>query len=80
MYKFWINKPSNLYSQSTKYRNKNTMKFEIETIKSSRCDYSVSYILLTGDVSVTSNRVGSIALKNCTPFIRFIIHVNDVTY
>ena len=34
----------------------NFIKFETESIKSSLCDYSNPFILVTGDVTVNANR------------------------
>ena len=44
-------------SQTTivKYKQGDTIKFEIETIKSSLCDYSDAFILVTGKIKVDAN-------------------------
>ena len=44
-------------SQTTivKYKQGDTIKFEIETIKSSLCDYSDALILVTGKIKVDAN-------------------------
>ena len=44
-------------SQTTivKYKQGDTIKFEIETIKSSLCDYSDPFILVTGKIKVDAN-------------------------
>ena len=41
-------------SQTTKgkYKQGDTIKFETETIKSSLCDYSDAFILVTGNITV----------------------------
>ena len=41
-------------SQTTtgKYKQSGTIKFETETIKSSLCDYSDAFILVTGNITV----------------------------
>ena len=44
------------------------IKFQTETIKSSVCDYSDTYILVTGDITVTANNDTDVAFKNCAPF------------
>ena len=43
-------------SQTTKgkYKQGDTIKFETETIKSSLCDYSDAFILVTGDITVNA--------------------------
>ena len=38
-----------------KYNQINSIKFETETIKSSLCDYSDAFILVTGDITVTAD-------------------------
>ena len=38
-----------------KYNPNNSIKFETETIKSSLCDYSDAFILVTGDITVASD-------------------------
>ena len=57
-------------SQTTKgkYMKGDTVKFETEIIKSSLCDYSNTFILLTGNVTVTPNNNTDVASKNCAPF------------
>ena len=37
-----------------KYKQGDTIKFETETIKSSLCDYSDAFILVTGDITVNA--------------------------
>ena len=58
------------YSQTTKgkYKQGNTIKFETETIKSSLCDYSDAFILVTGNITVEASNDTDVAFKNCAPF------------
>ena len=51
-----------------KYKQGDTIKFETETIKSSRCDYSDVFTLVTGNIAVTTNNDTDVAFKNCAPF------------
>ena len=51
-----------------KYDQNNSIKFETESIKSSLCDYSDPFILVTGDIAVTANNNSDVAFKNCAPF------------
>ena len=51
-----------------KYNPNNSIKFETESIKSSLCDYSDAFILVTGDTTVTANNDTYLAFKNCAPF------------
>ena len=48
-----------------KYSQNNSLKFETESVKSSLCDYSDTFILVTGDITVTRNNDTYVAFKNC---------------
>ena len=67
-------------SQTTKgkYKQGNTIKFETETIKSSLCDYSDAFILVTGNITVAANNDTDVAFKNCAPFSTCTTKINDV--
>ena len=67
-------------SQTTKgkYKPDNTIKFETETIKSSLCDYSDAFILVTGNITVDANNNTDVAFKNCAPFSTCTTKINDV--
>ena len=66
-------------SQTTKgkYKQGNTIKFETETIKSSLCDYSDAFILVTGNIAVTADNNTNVAFKNCAPFSICTTKIND---
>ena len=57
-------------SQTTKgkYKQDDTIKFETETIKSSLCDYSDVFILVTVNITADTNNNTDVAFKNCAPF------------
>ena len=67
-------------SQTTKgkYKQGDTIKFETETIKSSLCDYSDAFILVTGNITVATNNDTDVAFKNCAPFSTCRTVINDV--
>ena len=67
-------------SQTTKgkYKQGDTIKFETETIKSSLCDYSDAFILVTGNITVTANNDTNVAFKNCASFSTCEPVINDV--
>ena len=67
-------------SQTTKgkYKQDDTIKFETETIKSSFCDYSDAFILVTGNIAVTANNNTDLAFKNCTPSSTCKTVIDDV--
>ena len=61
-----------------KYKQGDTIKFEIETIKSSLCDYSDAFILVTGNITVAANNNTDAAFKNCAPFSTCTTKINDI--
>ena len=67
-------------SQITKGKCKqgDTIKFETETIKSSHCDYSDAFILVTGNNTVYTDNNTEVAFKNCAPFSICTTKTNDV--
>ena len=67
-------------SQTTKgkYKQGDTIKFETETIKSSLCDYSDAFILVTGNITVAADDNTDVAFKNCAPFSTCTTKINDV--
>ena len=67
-------------SQTTKgkYKQGDTIKFETEIIKSSLCDYSDAFILVTGNITVDVNNDTDVAFKNCAPFSTCTTEINDI--
>ena len=61
-----------------KYNQNNYIKFQTESIKSSLCDYSDAFILITGDQTVTADNDTDVAFKICAPFSKCNIETNDV--
>ena len=60
--------------------NENDLSIKLETkvIKSSLCDYSDAYILVTGDITATNYDANTkVAFKNCAPFTRCVTRIND---
>ena len=57
-------------SQTTKdkYKEGDTIKSETETIKSSLCDYSEAFGLVTGNITVNADNNADVAFKSCSPF------------
>ena len=60
-----------------KCNQNNSIKFETESIKSSLCDYSDVFILVTGDITVIADNDTDIAFKNCAPFSTCKTEIND---
>ena len=53
------------------------VKLETKVIKSNLCDYSDSYLLVTGDITETGGDANiRVAFKNCALFKRCITHIN----
>ena len=78
--KFAIKKWNVIDSQTTKvkYKQGDTIKFETGTIKSSLCDYSDAFILVTGNITVNAANDTDVAFKNCAPFSTCKTVINDV--
>ena len=52
--------------------------FETKVIKSSLCDYSGEYRLVTGDITAAGgNNITRVAFKNWAPFRSCVTHIND---
>ena len=60
------------------YKQGHNIKFETGSIKSSLCDYSDAFILVTGDITVYSDNNTDVALKNCVPFYTCTAKINDI--
>ena len=77
--KFATNKWYFIDSQSKgKYSHKNKIKFLTNSLKSSLCDYSDAYILVTGNITVTGGNANTkVAFKNCAPFKNCRTEIND---
>ena len=57
-----------------------TIKFETETIKSSLCDYSDAFILVTGNIAIAAGNNTNVAFTNCAPFSTCKTVINDVYF
>ena len=55
-----------------------TTKYDTKVIKPNLCDYSDTYILVTGDIKVAGIAANTnVAFKNCSTFTRCVTHMND---
>ena len=61
-----------------KYKQDVTIKFKTETIKSSLCDYSAAFNLVTGNITKEANNNTDVAFKNCAPFFTCTTKINDI--
>ena len=61
-----------------KYNRNSSIKFEAESIKSSVCEYSDAFMLVTGDITVTGDNKKNIVFKNCAPFSTCKTEFNEI--
>ena len=69
------------YRQSNwknKYNQNNSIKFTAESIKSSLCDSSDAFILVTGDITVNVDNNTDVIFKNFAPLSGCETKVNEV--
>ena len=65
-------------NKDTGENNPDTIKYDTRVLKPNLCDYADTYILVDGTIrAVTSNANSRLALKNCTPFIKCNLEIND---
>ena len=54
------------------------LNFLTNSLKSSLCDYSDAYILVTGNINVTGGNANTkVAFKNCAPFRKCRAEINE---
>ena len=68
------------YENERRLQQGDTIKFEIETIKSSLCDYSDAFILVTGNIAIAAGNNTDVAFTNCAPFSTCKTVINDVYF
>ena len=60
------------------YSHHNPIKFLTKSIESSLCDYSDAYILVAGNINITSGNNNTKAVfKNCAPFEKCRTEINE---
>ena len=60
------------------YLNDNEIKFLTSSLGSSLCDYSDAYILVAGNINITSGNNNTKAVfKNCAPFEKCRTEINE---
>ena len=76
--KWYVINDQNNTDYSEGNEDSTTVKFETKVIKSNLCDYSDAYILVTENITATGGGANDrVAFKNCAPFTKCIIHIND---
>ena len=62
------------------YNVGNEIIYSTEVLKPYLCDYSNSYILVKGDITITGHKIATeVAFKNCAPFTKCITKINGTT-
>ena len=60
------------------YSHENPIKFLTSLLESNVCDYSDAYILVTGNITLTTNNAATqVVFKNCTPFEDCRTEINE---
>ena len=60
------------------YSHENPIKFLTSSLKSSLCDYSDAYILVTENITAAgANDNTKVAFKNCAPFRKCRTEINE---
>ena len=60
------------------YSHENPIAFLTSSLESSLCDYSDTYILVTGDITATPNNAATqVIFKNCAPFEKCKTEINE---
>ena len=75
-----INDLNNAAYEVDEYGRNNpaNIKYETKVLKPNLCDYADAYILVTGIIrTVGGGDSTKVALKNCGPFRKCILHIND---
>ena len=64
--------------KDTGANNPGTIKYDTKILKPDLCDYGEAYILVNGTIRGTGGNDNTrLALKNCTPFIKCNLEIND---
>ena len=57
----------------------NEIIYNKEVLKSNLCDYNDAYILVKGDITVTTSPEIQVAFKNCAPFTKSFTEIDETT-
>ena len=65
-------------NKDTGANNPDTIKYDTRVLKPNLCDYAEAYILVDGTIrAAAANADIRLALKNCAPFTKFNLEIND---
>ena len=77
----FVTRKWNIINDNSKSNNDatNEVTYNTEVLKSSPCDYNDSYILVRGDITLVAALTTQEAFKNCAPFTKCIIKIDETT-
>ena len=75
--KFTIKRWYIIDPQTTNFEVGKAIKFDTKVIKPNLCDYSETYILVTGTINNLNANGNTVCFKNCAPFRLCTSHIND---
>ena len=64
-------------NKDTGANNPDTIKYDTRVLKPNLCDYAEAYILVDGTIRGTGDNNTRLALKNCAPFSKCNLEIND---
>ena len=67
------------YQSNANYNVENEIIYNAEILKSNLCDLHDSYILVRGDITVTTVPATQLSFKNCAPFTKCITKIDRTT-
>ena len=71
------NKTNYGVNKDTGANNPDTIKYDTRVLKPNLCDYAEAYILVDGTIRGRSDNNTRLALKNCAPFTKCNLEIND---
>ena len=74
-----INDKNNTNKKNTGANDPDTIKYDTRVLKPNLCDYAEAYILVDGTIREANNvnKNTRLALKNCAPFTKCNLEIND---
>ena len=61
------------------YNVGNEIIYSTEVLKSNLCYFSDAYVLIRGNITVAAAHTTQVAFKNCAPFTKCIIKIDETT-
>ena len=76
--KWYVIKDQNNTDDGQGNEDSATVKFETKVIKSNLCDYSDTYILLTGNITATGGDANTICITKYELHLKTALHLGNV--